>query len=691
MNPKRNVLLLNASNLKTNLTYPYAFVQVSEIADRCNIRVIRQDLFGIQEEQWEVYLRELLKKESLDMVLITLRNTDTCDSEEYRIRSVNKNYHHQDYLRHYERLHYYPIRATKFLIEILRKITDVPVVVGGYAFSKMSEKLMRYLQPDYGVIGGPDGFFEHFEDVLIKQDLDRVANLLYQEKNTLKKGPLFFFPPAARREYTDDIIRDRQAFYSRDYPGLDVDKELSVPVEVVRGCPMKCSYCSEPLVEGSQPQYRDLDVIEQEINFLGNHGLNHLYMICSEINTQGNAFFLELAGRITRINERRNPYEKVYWEAMYLMTLSSEELKLLRKAGFLGGSNDVISLEDKNLAAVKAPLRSSRDIISHITGVQKVNKEELQLYGLKHPSLEERIFKGLQPVDNRQPGNVMRTWNLFLGNTAVTPETIYHTLKAVDDAGLSLQFDSCYVNKATRMYDYIQPGDELLKHAWTMTEQGLADAYNELYPSFVHPPALLDHLGSVDALEEFFDRLGRTFLSCNHLFRKKWNWFLNKNVDRNTFLGWWKNALKSGIELESLTAIPEVLDFLKYLQRNPSAKNICLLFNPTPGRKNLMNFAANIAIQFVLFSREKEVIPVMNHLGFPPSLETTLNLSPYKVAVLFFKICTNRKQLFVALNGKTSGMDVSKFFINYLIYLNNTPLREKYRAFFVNNQSIQKK
>ena len=69
----------------------------------------------------------------------------------------------------------------KKIIQILRKLTDISIVIGGFAFSFMSEQLMKYLQPDFGIIGGPDAFFEHFEDVLIQQNLDQIANLIYYE------------------------------------------------------------------------------------------------------------------------------------------------------------------------------------------------------------------------------------------------------------------------------------------------------------------------------------------------------------------------------------------------------------------------------------------------------------------------------------------------------------------------------
>jgi hypothetical protein len=56
--------------------YPYAFVQVSEIADRFDINVVCNDMYGIPENQWENYLQKLLRTASFDMILITLRNTD---------------------------------------------------------------------------------------------------------------------------------------------------------------------------------------------------------------------------------------------------------------------------------------------------------------------------------------------------------------------------------------------------------------------------------------------------------------------------------------------------------------------------------------------------------------------------------------------------------------------------------------
>ncbi|MFX0092043.1 MAG: radical SAM protein [Candidatus Hodarchaeota archaeon] len=681
MNPHRTILLLNTSNLDYNLAYPYAFVQVSEIADRFNIRTIRRDLFGIKKDQWEDYLQNLLTKTHIDMVLITLRNTDTWSSEEYQIRAENRNYHKRNYIGQDKHAQYYPIEATKSLIQKLRKITDAPVVIGGYAFSLMSEKLMNYIQPDYGVIGDPDAFFEHFEDILLKQNLNQVANVIFRINDTLQKGPLRFFPPASRKEYTDEIVADRNAFFSRYFSDQNVNKVFSIPLEVVRGCAMNCTYCSEPMIKGNKLRYRNLDVIEEEINFLGTHGLNRIMMVCSEINTEGNEFFLKLADRIIQINEKRSSYEKVHWYTFYLMNLSPDEMKHLRKAGFLGGASDIVSFDDNNLAAVKAPLKT-KTVINHIIGVKKVIEEEFRQINEKYPSIEERIFRGTRYPNPLHPGNFMRNWNFFLGNLAATPETIRLTLKAVDDTGLIQHFDGCYVNRATRICDYIHPDKEVLESIWSITDKDSKVPYNELYPSFAYPPDLLRHFSNNEVMEAFFILIGDTYLSTKHLSKKEWNWFLGKNTDLKTFFKWWNAAVSSGLELNFLTTIPEVLEFLTFLHKNPTIENVNLLFNPTPDRRVLLNFAANIAIRYVLFSRKRDLIPVMKILGINPSLEGTLALSPYKFAVKLFKIFADKDEMLAALNASSFNNALSKFFIEYLIYLNDMPFRAEYRIFF---------
>jgi hypothetical protein len=657
--------------------YPYAFIQVSEIADRFNIHTVRNDLYWVFEDQWENFLKKLLQKNPFDMILITLRNTDAVDVNDYRDQPTNNNYSQPTVKQPYESQSYYPIELTKQLIQILRKLTDIPIVIGGFAFSFMSKKLMNYLRPDYGVIGGPDAFFKHFEDVLVKRNLDQIANLISFTEGNLQRGPIKYFPPASRPEYTEAIIEDRQAFYSRVSTG---SVERSVSVELSRGCPKHCSMCSEPSVKGRKVHYRDLDVIEKEISFLRKYQLNHLFFICSEVNAEGNEFVMRLADRILELNNEREDHEKISWHALHLMTFSKKEMKHLRKSGFRGDFNPlpVGSLDDHHLAATKVPLKSE-DIINFFNQGEELMREEFRNKGKKFFSLEERIFRHPKSLN---PDNFVNSWNIFLGHIETTIETISITLKHADDTGLNKLFNSCYVNKATRIYDFMEPTEEVLKYTWSSVNGVIKNSYNELWPSFTYPPALLRHFRSVDVLDEFLALVGDTYLSQKHLFKKDWIWFLTEYLDPETFLTWWISSNKSNSDFNGFTAIAEVQDFLTLLGRNPSDHNINELYNPTASRKTLVNFTINIALQFILFYQEKNLFPIMEHLGLPPSLKSTLKLSPYKIAVKLFDRFSNKDELLSIISESSFDKTLSRFFVEYLIYFNNTPLKAEYGIFF---------
>ncbi|MHA2073730.1 MAG: hypothetical protein ACW97X_03860 [Candidatus Hodarchaeales archaeon] len=676
MGLQRNVLLLNASNLKTALTYPYAFVQVSEIADRFGIHTVLKDLYGIPEIQWEVYLQKQLQKLTFSLILITLRNSDAVDVNDYNSHLTNDNYHQPLISQPVDSQPYYPIEATKFLIQTLRKITEIPIVIGGFAFSFMPEKLMEYLRPDYGVIGAPDAFFEHFDNVIAGEKLDHIANLIYYQSETLYRGPTKFFPPATRREYTEAIVADRQAFFSQ-FSGQYF--EPSIAIEVSRGCPHHCSMCSEPSVKGRIVQYRDLDIIVEEINFLRKYQLNNLFFICSEINNAGNEFVLSLADRLLELNKEREDYEKISWYALHLMSFSTDELKHLRNSGFLGTFNPlpISSLDDYHLAKTEVPLKSD-DIVDFFTTAKQVMEEEFQQDERIFHSVEERVFRAPQSLN---PGNFVNAWNIFLGHIETTPETIASTIKRADETGLNEVFDSCYVNKATRIYDFMQPTEEVLNHTWSSVNGKIEKSYNELWPSFTYPPALIRHFGSEKVVEKFFILIGDTFLSQKHLFKKDWNWFLTTYIDPGRFLAWWNVAIKSEVEFESLTTISEVQKFLTFLRDSPTPDNLKLLFNPTPSRKKLINFATFIAIQYVLISQEKELLPIIELLGLPP-FTTILNLSPYKIALKFFNQFSNKDDLFSLLNDNLFNNRLSRLFVEFLLYFKNTPLSDEYQIFF---------
>ncbi len=272
---RQKVLLFNASNMDAYPVYPYAFIQVPAVARRAGIEVICKDLLGIPRESWGQTVRTMIERHNPAMILITLRNTDSLNAQDYE----------RDGSREGGASAYFPVERTKELITAIRAVSDLKIAVGGFGFSLLPDELMHYLRPDFGVFGGPNAFFAHFEDIEGGNPA-QVANLLSFQDGQLISNPRTFYPPLADSEYTPRAIEEMNAFYaSFPSPGF-----LGAPVEVMRGCSHSCVFCSEPHVMGTQVQYRDPSVVMRDIETLVDHDITRIYIISSELNPEGNEF-----------------------------------------------------------------------------------------------------------------------------------------------------------------------------------------------------------------------------------------------------------------------------------------------------------------------------------------------------------------------------------------------------------------
>ena len=450
MNNQR-ALLLNASNMDGYPVYSYAFIQVPAVARLSGIKVICKDLLGIPQEKWSQILLDFLKRHDPDMILITLRNTDSLNAQNYKQDDSNSGSANA----------YFPIERTKDLIAVIQTISDLQIAVGGFGFSVMPEEIMHYLLPDFGVFGDPDGFFEHFDNILAGE-LAQVPNLLYFQDDQLISNPLTFYPPLANPEYTPQVIKEMMAFYEAfPSPGFQ-----GAPIEIMRGCIYSCVFCSEPLVKGKLVRYRDVSVILEDIQILVDHGITEMYIISSELNPEGNAFVLELADRICAFNQQQPDDRKVTWfGANYLLTFSSEDYDRLYQSGFTGGWFDITALDDENAIAMRTPYRN-KHLLAH-----------LKTYA---------DFKRQQAIQNDEKetskDDITIGWTMFLGNPATTTRTIRNTLYAANQNGIAKLFDDCGVIAPMRVFDYEEP-DELavmIYNRWSTEEQLYANLSDQI-------------------------------------------------------------------------------------------------------------------------------------------------------------------------------------------------------------------
>jgi hypothetical protein len=211
-----------------------------------------------------------------------------------------------------------------------------------------------------------------------------------------------------------------------------------------------------------------------------------IYMIISELNPEGNAFILHLADMIRTFNAQQPTGRKVSWfGANYLLTFNRDDYQRLFASGFTGGWFDITALDDENARAMRTPYRN------------ETLADRLQSYA----QIERAEAKAL--VRGREENHKVR-WTMFLGNPATTMETIRRTLAVANDAGLDTSFDSAYIVRPIRVFDYEKLSSDTLAVTFSVNDQLQRVSYQQILPSFAYPPALLNHLGSEEAIEKMF-------------------------------------------------------------------------------------------------------------------------------------------------------------------------------------------
>jgi radical SAM superfamily enzyme YgiQ (UPF0313 family) len=141
------------------------------------------------------------------------------------------------------------------IIDPIRTISSSPIILGGSGFSVFAEKLMEYLDVNYGVVGEGEVTFSKLLDHLDnKKDPSSIPGVIVKGKADFIKN-------------TKYIDVDKLPFTNFDkYIDFNYYKERSVySIQTKRGCYHKCSYCTYPYIEGKKYRRRSPKDVADEI------------------------------------------------------------------------------------------------------------------------------------------------------------------------------------------------------------------------------------------------------------------------------------------------------------------------------------------------------------------------------------------------------------------------------------------
>jgi radical SAM superfamily enzyme YgiQ (UPF0313 family) len=137
---------------------------------------------------------------------------------------------------------------TRFLLDqvrdvvmFCRTVTKAPLILGGAGYSIYPESALAYLKADMGIKGeGEKALPALFEQIESGRDISEIPGLYLPGKGT---------------QIVNHFVKDLDAYGLPDehlwLSSELIDQDIWIPLQTRRGCPMNCSYCSTPSIEGA--------------------------------------------------------------------------------------------------------------------------------------------------------------------------------------------------------------------------------------------------------------------------------------------------------------------------------------------------------------------------------------------------------------------------------------------------------
>jgi radical SAM superfamily enzyme YgiQ (UPF0313 family) len=390
---------------------------VADVGREHEVKVV--DFMFAADPEGEV--RQAVQNFWPDFICLSLRNIDNQDSRQSET--------------------YFP--EVKDLIALLKGLTGAPLVVGGSGFSIMPRQFMEYLGADFGLVGEGEVSLRIFLNQWARGMVEDCPGLVWRDETgwrvnpPLKVDPLAQLLPPAVEYFTPRLYHEAKG--SAKLPGM-------MPVQSRRGCPMKCIYCTTPLLEGRKIRAWPPEMVAAWLGqWHEKWGLTRFYFVDSMFNHPR-----DYARRLCQaIQDLRLPLQ---WGCIINPAYPNLDLfRLLRRAGAV---------------RVQVGNESGSELVLRHLG-KGFGREQLELT-LRYLSEAELPY----------------TCFLLLGGPGETPETVRESVDLLE------KYQPLMVNltAGVRIYPGLPLHERALKEGMVRPEDNL------LWPKFYLAPAIKEWL-----------------------------------------------------------------------------------------------------------------------------------------------------------------------------------------------------
>jgi anaerobic magnesium-protoporphyrin IX monomethyl ester cyclase len=335
-----------------------------------------------------------------DLVGISLRNIDSADSM--------------------DAFFYLPFLGKT--LETIKKINDIPITIGGPAFSLYAAEIMtRYHLLDFGIfLEGEESFLELLKNT---DKPESVKGIFYRKDNIVKfSGVKDFINLSASKSRIKYLVEPK--YY----------KSSTFGIESKRGCILNCAYCRYVLIGNSQLRLRAIDSALDEIEDLVHNQVTDSMLFVDPIFN----IPIDHARQICDgIIERKL---RIKWSAKFNeKNFDADFAKLVVNSGC---TEFVFSPDGYNNATLRSLNKNiSTDNVKKIFNIaKKTNRINISLYFVRSPPEDSlRGFLGLLffliqvKLFLRK-----RARNIFFKHLRIEPDTELYS-KSLQDKVISLE------------------------------------------------------------------------------------------------------------------------------------------------------------------------------------------------------------------------------------------------------------
>jgi radical SAM superfamily enzyme YgiQ (UPF0313 family) len=205
----------------------------------------------------------------------------------------------------------------KNIIAHCRNLSAAPIVLGGAGYSIFPKSALKCLAGDMGIQGeGELVFPQLLERIKSAADLTGLPGLYLPASAPVKNR--VFIKNLDEFPLPDVKLISGDAYHREDF---------WMPVQTRRGCPMQCSFCSTPAIEGLVLRKRSPEAVVRWLTECVNSGINRFYFVDNTFNLPP-SYAAQLCNAILKADLN------IIWRCILYPGRTSEKLvKLMAAAG----------------------------------------------------------------------------------------------------------------------------------------------------------------------------------------------------------------------------------------------------------------------------------------------------------------------------------------------------------------------